>query len=229
MGDKVTLYSEAELGRKMGVTRERIRQLKTFLTLKPANRRLEAPSGYQSRDQRAFLAAMRMGVDKFVALVDACGDDECWRWRGGIDPNGYAVLRTGNVRRYVHRIAYIEAHGSIPKGHDVIHSCEHRDCCNPRHLVAVTKRGAVWAAKMKRRGFTLVELMVVLVVMALMFVVAASLIAGKGDMRKMLAFLMPREAAVLELQKLNDRADSVARMPAPAPVRIETVYVDSGK
>lgn len=76
---------------------------------------------------------------------------------------------------------------------------------------------------MKRNGFTLVELMVVVAVLAIMLIVAVSLIAGKGDVRRMLAFMMPREAAVLELQRLNDRADSAARSPA----KVETVYVDS--
>lgn len=77
----------------------------------------------------------------------------------------------------------------------------------------------------RQRGFTLVELMVVIAVIAMLLILAASIIAGKGklDLRRMMAFWMPREAAVLELQRLNDRADSAARSPA----KVETVYVDS--
>ena len=52
--------------------------------------------------------------------------------RGG----GYA--RWGNV--YAHRAAYELFVGPIPSGYEIDHLCRVRDCVNPDHLEAVTRR-----------------------------------------------------------------------------------------
>jgi hypothetical protein len=35
---------------------------------------------------------------------------------------------------YAHRVAYVLAHGDIPQGAVVMHSCDVRNCVNPAHL-----------------------------------------------------------------------------------------------
>jgi len=77
----------------------------------------------------------------------------------------------------------------------------------------------------KQRGFTLVELLVVLLILAAILIIVVTMVTGKFDARRMMAFGMPREAAVLELQRINDRADSLAKVP----VKVETVYADPSK
>ena len=142
MGEKASRYSEAALARKVGVSRERIRQLKAHLPHKPVNR-LAGEFGYGDGVERAFYTAMRRGIDQLVALVDVRGDDECWPWMG-YKSNGYAVLGPG--RRYVHRRIYEREHGPIPKGMLVVHKLDGRPCCNPRHLVLATGRERTWRA-----------------------------------------------------------------------------------
>ena len=143
MGEKASRYTEADLARVVGVTRERIRQLRVRLPHKPVNTRQTRVPGHGSKVERAFYAAMRLGIDKFVALVDVRGDDECWPWLGH-KSNGYAVL--GPANRSVHRRIYEREHGPIPRGMLVIHKLDGRPCCNPRHLVLATERERTWRA-----------------------------------------------------------------------------------
>ena len=143
LGEKASRYTEADLARVVGVTRERIRQLKVHLPHKPINTRQVRASGYGWKVERAFYTAMRLGVDRLVALIDVRGDDECWPWLGQ-KANGYGVL--GHVGRYVHRRIYERAHGPIPRGMLVVHKLDGRPCCNPRHLVLATGRERTWRA-----------------------------------------------------------------------------------
>jgi len=125
----------------VGVSRERIRQLKVLLPYKPVNTRQDCVSGYGWKVERAFYTAMRLGIDKLVALVDVRGDDECWPWLG-YKANGYAVFGPG--RHYVHRRIYERDYGPIPKRALVIHKLDGRPCCNPRHLILATGRERRW-------------------------------------------------------------------------------------
>lgn len=143
MGATPSRYTEAELARMVGVSRERIRQLRSRLPHKPINTRQAFVPGYGSRAERAFCSAMRLGIDKLVALVDARGDDECWPWLGH-KSNGYPVLGPGS--RYAHRQIYERENGPIPKGMLVVHKLAGRPCCNPRHLILATGRERTWRA-----------------------------------------------------------------------------------
>jgi hypothetical protein len=143
LGKKASRYTEAGLARIIGVSRERIRQLRVHLPHKPVNTRQNRVSGYESKVERAFYSAMRSGIDKVVALVDTRGDDECWPWLG-YKANGYGVFGPG--RRYVHRQIFEREHGPIPKRMLVVHKLAGRPCCNPRHLVLATGRERTWRA-----------------------------------------------------------------------------------
>ena len=143
MGERASRYTEAGLARVVGVSRERIRQLRVHLPHKPVNTRQTWVAGCDCKVERAFYAAMRSGIDKLVALVDMRGDDECWPWLGH-KSNGYGVLGPSN--RYVHRRIYEREHGPIPKGMLVVHKLDGRPCCNPRHLVLATGRERTWRA-----------------------------------------------------------------------------------
>ena len=67
--------------------------------------------------------------------------DGCWLWRGQVDPKGYGEFRIGSGRKgayrkvyLAHRKAYELAHGPIPAGLCVCHSCDVPACVNPAHL-----------------------------------------------------------------------------------------------
>lgn len=87
--------------------------------------------------------------ERFRELVSRRGPDECWPFTGRKHPRGYGAFFAGNRDMPAHRFAYELAHGPVPAGLDVDHtchnhsdcvggsSCEHRRCVNPAHLEAV--------------------------------------------------------------------------------------------
>ena len=144
LGEKASGFTEAELARRVGVSRERIRQLKAAgkLPHRPKNSRLEAASGYDRQTEQAFRSAMGQGIDRFAVMVDTRGDDECWPWLGSIS-GGYGIIRIKTRLRYAHRLAYEREYGPIPKGMNVVHRPGGAACCNPRHLCLQTPRERV--------------------------------------------------------------------------------------
>lgn len=64
----------------------------------------------------------------------------CWVWQGAKDRNGYGQLRFNYGHFKAHRFAYTLLVGPIPADIDVHHICENKACCNPDHLMLVSKR-----------------------------------------------------------------------------------------
>lgn len=63
----------------------------------------------------------------------------CWLWQGApTGNNGYGQVTIGGIKHAVHRLMYRLAHGPIPEGMDVMHSCDTPLCINPAHLSAGT-------------------------------------------------------------------------------------------
>ena len=98
------------------------------------------------------------------AKVCKGADDECWPWTGPITRKGYGVFDQKvdgkRARWYAHRLIYTLVFGKIPKGLEVDHDChnldpdcrakdqcQHRRCCNPKHLVLRTHRDNLLAGK----------------------------------------------------------------------------------
>jgi hypothetical protein len=79
----------------------------------------------------------------------------CWIWRLGKYKDGYGYIRIGSLtdgtRRKIasHIASYLEYNGKIPKGFYVLHKCDVRACCNPRHLWVGTQKDNIQDASKK--------------------------------------------------------------------------------
>ncbi len=95
-------------------------------------------------------------VPRFWAKVREAAPDECWEWQGARDTYGYGCfgIRHGyNIRAHV--FSYEIAHGrEVPKGIEILHSCDNPPCINPAHLFEGTQKDnmADSAAKGRKRG-----------------------------------------------------------------------------
>lgn len=101
-----------------------------------------------SKERRRFYPSLLEQPARFWAKVDIRSDDECWPWKGCLSTQGYG--RAGK-REYAHRLAYVLAHGAIPDGLEIMHSCDNRQCVNPHHLSVGTRRDNMVDAARKGR------------------------------------------------------------------------------
>jgi hypothetical protein len=100
----------------------------------------------KSPEQRKSLA------ERFWEKVSRGAEDECWLWTGA----GARTSRYGNLIRpdgqhaQAHRVAWELAHGPVPDGLQVLHTCDHGLCVNPAHLFLGTQLDNV--LDMERKG-----------------------------------------------------------------------------
>jgi hypothetical protein len=73
-----------------------------------------------------------MDPSRFWARIDTSG--ECWVWMGSRTRFGYGRFPIRGQYRPAHRIAWEMAHGPIPEGMCVCHTCDNPWCVNVDHL-----------------------------------------------------------------------------------------------
>lgn len=94
-----------------------------------------------------YVALFHKGVDRSTGNGP---HGDCWLWTKSLQASGYGNAWDGAVTT-AHRLSYRIHHGDIPKGLDVMHSCDVRHCVNPDHLSVGTRSQNMRDAKAKGR------------------------------------------------------------------------------
>lgn len=92
---------------------------------------------------------------RFWRMVDTTGGpDACWPWEGLTNKDGYGVSKHSHRGQSTgaHRVAWEITFGDIPKGEEILHSCDTPPCCNPRHLFKGTQKENMADCSIKGRS-----------------------------------------------------------------------------
>lgn len=102
--------------------------------------------------------------ETFWSRVRRGSDTDCWEWCGGTTSSGYGNLSWHGVHVQAHRVAYALSYGGIALQtgfrHEgkakrykrfVLHKCDNRLCCNPKHLFLGSMRANLLDAYAKGR------------------------------------------------------------------------------
>lgn len=119
--------SEAEIANALGITQNTVK-VHTFR----ARQKLATAIG---RDPRVIPADLGTRFLRHVRKTDSC-----WLWTAWTDPDGYGYFRDGPRKVGAHRWAYARWVEAIPAHLEIDHLCRVRNCVNPEHLEAVTRR-----------------------------------------------------------------------------------------
>lgn len=93
-------------------------------------------------------------AERFWAKVDRSSANGCWTWKAATHQWGYGRMSVGSRTVEAHCIAWELAHGPIPEGQEVLHSCDNPACVRVDHLFLGTNdENRKDSVKKKRHAF----------------------------------------------------------------------------
>lgn len=111
-----------------------------FCSVKCANAARNKAAARTIAEWRAEMADPSPAIlRRFWSKVDKT--PTCWLWTSATNGVGYGRMNFGwQIVEYAHRLAYTWAKGPIPDELEIDHLCRVRNCVNPDHLEAVTRK-----------------------------------------------------------------------------------------
>lgn len=86
-------------------------------------------------------------ADAFNAVVVRLGEDECWPANNiPLTELKYGYVSFEGKKYQAHRVSHELHIGPVPEGLLVLHHCDNRPCCNPKHLHAGTHQDNILEA-----------------------------------------------------------------------------------
>lgn len=83
-------------------------------------------------------------------------ENGCLLWTGAVGTHGYGNFWTGTQDILAHRFAWEQVNGEIPstgkRGNVVLHTCDNKLCCDPKHLRIGSHADNHLDCRMKSRG-----------------------------------------------------------------------------
>lgn len=91
---------------------------------------------------------------RFWSKVNILNDDSCWEWIAGLTTHGYGNFKYLYKSISSNRMVWFLLTGEFPDLH-VLHTCDNRKCCNPKHLFLGTNLDNIQDRVSKNRSVRL--------------------------------------------------------------------------